>query len=69
MWTKEHKERNAKAIIGQNIDRNSVGRKLTPEARERAVDFGVEAWKGTIGSGDAARIGIKHVTSGVFKKD
>lgn len=68
MWTKEHKERNAKAIIGQNIDRDSVGRKLTPEARERAIDFGAQVWKGDMGNGDAARIGIKHVTSGTFKE-
>ena len=69
MWTKEHKERNAKTIIAQNIDRNPVGRKLTPEARERAINFGAKAWTGNIGNGDAARIGIKHVTSDVFTED
>jgi len=68
MWTEEQKQKNAKAIIGQNIDRDSLGRKLTPEARERAIDFGVKTWKGNIGSGDAARTGIRHVTSDTFKE-
>lgn len=54
-------------IIEGNIDRDSVGQRLTPEARERAIDFGVSAWKGNMGNGTAAQLGIKHVTADVFK--
>jgi hypothetical protein len=56
-------------IIAGNIDRDPVGRQLTPEARERAIDFGVNAWKGNMGNGTASDLGIKHVTSDVFKND
>ena len=54
-------------IIAGNIDRNPVGRRLTPEARERAIKFGVDAWKGDTGNGKAAQLGIKHATSEVLK--
>lgn len=56
-----------RGIIAGNIDRDPVGRKLTPEARERAIDFGTKAWKGNMGNGTASRLGIQHVTSDVFK--
>lgn len=54
-------------IIGGNIDRHPVGSKLTPEARERAIDFGISVWKGNMGNGQAADLGIKHVVSDVIK--
>ena len=55
-------------IIANNIDRDPVGRQLTPEARERAIDFGTSIWKGDMGNGKAADIGIAHATADVFKK-
>lgn len=56
-----------KSIIANNIDRDPTGRRLTPQARERAIEFGTDAWKGNMGNGQAAQIGIKHATSDVFK--
>ncbi len=56
-------------IIANNIDRHPVGRRLTPEARERAIAFGVDAWKGQMGNGTASDLGIQHVTQDIFKKD
>jgi len=56
-----------RSIIASNIDRDSVGRKLTPQARERAIEFGTNAWKGNMGNGKAAELGIQHVTSEVLK--
>lgn len=63
------RRRNSEAIIASNIDRDPVGRRLTPEAREAAIKFGADAWKGNMGNGQAADLGIKHVTSGVFRED
>lgn len=54
-------------IIGQNIDRDPVGRNLTPEARDKAVNFAVDNWPKNMGNGAAAQLGIKHATSGVLK--
>lgn len=54
-------------IIEDNVNRDPVGRKLTPEAREKAINFGVEVWKGNMGNGQAAQLGIKHATSDVLK--
>lgn len=62
-------DQNARDIMAGNIDRDSVGRKLTSEARERAIDFAVQAWEGQMGNGEASRLGIKHVTSDVFDED
>jgi len=56
-------------ILAGNIDRDPVGRKLTPEAREKAIDFAEKVWKGNMGNGEASQIGIEHVTSNVFKKE
>ena len=56
-------------IIAGNIDRDSVGSKLTPVAREKAIDFALEVWGGNMGNGEAAEIGIKHATRDVFKED
>ena len=61
-----NKKLNRKIIAG-NIDRDSVGRKLTPEARERAVNFALDVWKGNMGNGKAAEIDINHVTRDVLK--
>lgn len=54
-------------IMRANINRDPVGSKLTPEAKERAAEFAADVWAGQMGSGDAARIGIKHVTKDVLK--
>lgn len=62
-WRRE----NAKSIMRSNIERDQIGRQLTPEARERAVDFAVDAWKGQMGNGTATQLGIKHVTSEILK--
>lgn len=56
-------------ILAGNIDRDSVGSKLTPEARERAINFAERAWGGNMGNGTASKLGIEHVTSDVFKKE
>lgn len=61
------KDKAHRQIIAGNIDRDPVGRELTPQARERAIDFGVSAWKGNMGNGKAAELGIKHATSDVLK--
>lgn len=55
-------------IMGSNIDRDPVGRKLTPQAREKAIDFAIDVWKGQMGNGEAAKLGIKHVTKDVIKE-
>lgn len=64
MYDKHESNRN---IIAGNIDRDPVGRTLTPQARERAIEFGAEVWKGDMGNGTAAQLGIKHATSDVLK--
>ncbi len=69
MWSIEEKRENHRRIMRTNIDQHEVGRKLTPEARERAVDFALDVWGGDMGNGEASDIGIKHVTRDVFKKD
>jgi hypothetical protein len=60
---------NARGIMRGNIERDPVGRKLTPEAMHRAVEFAVDAWKGQMGNGEASRLGILHVTSDIIKRD
>jgi len=52
----------------QDIDRDPVGSRLTPEARERAIDFAEKAFTGNTNRGTAVQLGIQHVTSDVFKK-
>lgn len=66
-WSEEDRRENARSIMRGNIERDPVGRKLTPEAKERAVEFAVDVWKGNMGNGEASKIGIKHVTRDVFK--
>ncbi len=66
-WTNEERRENARQIMAGNIDRDSIGRQLTPEARKEAIEFAVNSWKGDMGNGEAAQLGIKHVTSKVLK--
>jgi hypothetical protein len=66
---KEERRENTMRIMKANIDRDPVGKKLTPEARERAAEFAASVWKGSMGNGQAAGIGIKHVTRDVFKEN
>ncbi len=54
-------------ILSENIAKDPVGRRLTPQAHERAVDFALKNWPANTGNGAAAQLGIKHVTSDVFK--
>ncbi|MEK7566131.1 MAG: hypothetical protein AAB494_00455 [Patescibacteria group bacterium] len=54
--------------MADNIDRDPAGRRLTPEARAKAIEFAVDVWKGNMGNGQAAQLGISHVTSRAFKK-
>ena len=58
-------ELNRKIIAG-DISRDPTGSRLTPQARERAIDFGVNAWKGDMGCGRAVELGIKHVMSDIL---
>lgn len=70
-WTSKSDARDnqlKRQIIGQNIDRDSTGSRLIPEARERAIDFAVDNWPHGAGNGEAAKLGINHVTSGSLKK-
>lgn len=66
-WTEKERHENARQIMASNIDRDPVGGKLTAEARERAIEFAVAVWKGNLGNGEAAEIGIRHVTQGVLR--
>ena len=70
-WTPQDHARDARLkreIIGGNIDRDRTGSRLTSRAREQAIDFAVDNWAKDAGNGEAAKLGIKHVTSGVLKK-
>ncbi|MDD5710851.1 MAG: hypothetical protein PHV43_02000 [Candidatus Colwellbacteria bacterium] len=53
--------------MANQIDRDPVGRRLTPEVRQRAIEFAADIWKGQLGAGEAAQIGIEHVTQDIFK--
>lgn len=63
-----HDKESNKPIMAAQIDAHPVGQKLTESARARAIDFAADAWRGSVGAGDAARLGIQHVTGDVFKK-
>lgn len=67
VWTEAERKENARMIMANNIDRDPVGRQLTPRAREAAINFAVEVWRGNMGNGEAVQLGIKHVTSEVIK--
>ncbi|KKN88143.1 hypothetical protein LCGC14_0252150 [marine sediment metagenome] len=58
-----------RAVIEQNVDRDPVGRRLTPEARQEAVDVAMRVWRGNMGNGEAAQIGIEQVTSRIFRDE
>lgn len=62
-------QENNREIMRGNIDRDPLGSRLTPEARERAVDFATDVWKGQMGNGEASQLGIRHVTKDVLKKE
>lgn len=68
MWTEKERRDNAREIMRGNIERDPVGARLTDAAKERAVEFAVDAWCGNMGNGQAAQIGIEHVTRDVFKR-
>lgn len=59
--------KNSLEIMRQNIRRNPVGSKLTPQAQEKAAQFAVSVWKGQMGNGEASQIGIKAVTKDILK--
>jgi hypothetical protein len=63
-----NKAENARRIMRDNIERDPVGARLTDAAKERAVDFAVKTWKGDMGNGQAAQIGIQHVTADILRK-
>ncbi len=57
-------------VIASAIARDPVGRKLTPEAHERAVRFAADTWRGTVNVGQAVEAGIRHVTAdGPFREE
>lgn len=58
---------NHRDIIRGNIDRHTIGSRLTERAKQEATDFALNVWDGQMGNGEASDIGIKHVTSGIFK--
>lgn len=66
-WDQEEIGRFNRRIITQNIDRDPVGRQLTPQARGKAIDFALSIWKGDMGNGEASQIGIRHATADVIK--
>jgi hypothetical protein len=68
VWSKEQNRENAREIMRGNISRDPLGNQLTSEARDRAVEFAVDAWKGDMGNGAASNLGIKHVTQDIIKK-
>ncbi len=62
MWTPEDERQNARKIMAKNIEQDRIGSKLTPEAREKAIVFAIDIWKGNMTNGKAAEIGIKHAS-------
>ncbi len=54
-------------IISDNIKRDPLGKRLTPDAHNKAVDFALKNWPPNAGNGEAAQLGIKHVTSNILK--
>lgn len=54
-------------IIAGDIARDRVGRTLTPEAQQRAVDHAMQFTNKNLNWGQLKDIGIKHVTSDVLK--
>lgn len=67
-WTQKERRDNAVSIMKGNIDRHDLGSKLTPSARNAAAEFAADVWQGNMGNGEAAEIGIRHVTEAVIKQ-
>ena len=65
-WKAEDAAANRR-IIEQNVDRDPLGSQLTPEARERAINFGLQSFEGRVTNGEASRLGILHAASDVLK--
>ena len=40
---------------------------LTEQAQQRAAEFGASVFRGSMGVGEAAKIGIQHVTQDVLR--
>ena len=56
--------------LAGDIDKHPVGSKLTPAAREKAIDFAQKTMTtNNVDYGTATKLGIDHVTSDVFKKE
>lgn len=67
-WSDAEERDNAVRIMRSNIDRHPDGSRLTPALKERAANFAVDAWKGQMGNGEAAKIGLNHVLKDIFSK-
>lgn len=63
-WSPQQERRNNEAIMAGNIDRDRVGQTLNAAERERAIQFAADVWKGQMGNGTAAKLGVKHVVDG-----
>jgi hypothetical protein len=51
-----------------HVPRETERTQLTPQAEERALDIAESVFKGSVGVGIAAKIGVDAVVSEVFKK-
>jgi len=60
-------DKNARDIIRNSINRDNTGSKLTPQAVERAVDFGASLTKQGLNWGQIKEASIKHVTNDILK--
>lgn len=56
-------------IIARNIDRDKLGSRLTPAARQTAIDVGMSVFKGQMGNGQASDIGIKAALAQVLRPE
>jgi hypothetical protein len=66
-WTDAERRANARECMAGDIDRDPVGRQLTPEARSRAIEAAADAWQGRTTAGEAVQTGIRSVTAGILK--
>lgn len=60
-------DKNARSIIRRDIINDRVGSKLTPQAVERAVDFGASLTNNNLNWGQIKEASIKHVTNDILK--
>jgi len=50
------------------IDRDVIGSRLTPKAREKAIKYAMKIWgKQRLTAGQAVQRGIEHVTAGILE--